>query len=358
MYSAVGSVGNMALRYDAFIARFPVWVESEPVQSWYQNTKCIHNGHMFLIPVERSIHSEALQRNDFSLYEEYITKTNQQDHSVEQFKILYDTFDTQKIGKIKVNLYDHTNWYWIQDGVHRLSCLKHKGLLKNGGVPIEYCEVDVFPDTIDKVKRLLQETTKHQHGNGWNNQRTPYGYHSFDIFSMHIQGQRNPKQRLEKIKKFYDFTDKVVMDLGCNTGGMLLHIPEIKQGIGLDFDAACIDAAKSIAEIFNFTADYQFIPQDLNNFQCETWCATRNIQPDIIFLLSIGSWVRNWKALYTSAWNTTKSAILLETNNDTEGMEQLQLFLDLGARITLVSAKSDDDCTGNLGRKTFLVEKQ
>jgi hypothetical protein len=347
----------MALRFDSFIARFPMWANSEKVKSWYQSKKCMNNGHMHLIPVEHSLHNEALQNNDFSLYEEYITKTNQHDHSVEQFRALYNTFDTKRINKIKVNLYGHTNWYWIQDGIHRLCCLKQKGLLKNGGVPINFCDVQVYSEVTDKIKNRLQNTTKTQHGNGWNNQRTPYGYHSFDIFDMHIEGQRNPKKRLEKVKRFYDFTDKVVMDLGCNTGGMLLHIPEIKQGIGIDFDAACIDAAKFIASIFNFTADYKFVTQDLNEFQCETWCATNNIQPDIIFLLSIGSWVRNWKALYTAAWNATKTAILLETNNDTEGKPQLELFTALGATITLVSDVSDDDCTGNVGRKTYLVEK-
>jgi hypothetical protein len=349
----------MSFKLDAFIARLYCEAKSESVQNFYAQKRHPTNGLFYLMPIQDTIHYKAAISQDYTLYQDYINTIPipQAEHSADIFKTLYDTFDINKMEKIKVNVYHHTDWFWVQDGIHRLCCLIVKGYIKDGRIPIQYCEVTFHPETIEQISTIVKATTVTQHGNGWNNGRGQYGYHTIQFANLNFQGQRKPLKRLEKIKKFYDFTDKIVLDLGCNTGGMLLHIPEIKHGVGLDFDAKCIDAAKYMARRFQFAASYTFHQQDLNEFDCVKWTVTNNIRPDIIFLLSIGSWVKNWKALYTNAWNTAP-ALLLETNNDTEGMEQLQLFLDLGARITLVSAKSDDDCTGNVGRKTFLVERQ
>ena len=47
-------------------------------------------------------------------------------------------------------------------------------------------------------------TTSYSHYNGWNN-RTTYGYHSFNISNIKILGQRQPWIRLNKMKEHYDF---------------------------------------------------------------------------------------------------------------------------------------------------------
>jgi hypothetical protein len=94
----------------------------------------------------------------------------------------------------------------------------------------------------------------------------------------------------------------------------------------------------------------------LNDCNITEFCKSINYKPDIVFLLSLGSWVKNWNELYTNVFNTCDT-ILLETNNDTEGAPQLELFRSLNTTITLVSDKSDDDCTGNTLRKTYLIQK-
>ena len=43
------------------------------------------------------------------------------------------------------------------------------------------------------------------------------------------------------------------------------------------------------------------------------------------------------------------------TKNDNEGKPQLELFKNLGCNIKLINEKSDDDTTGNIGRKTYII---
>ena len=77
-----------------------------------------------------------------------------------------------------------------------------------------------------------------------------------------------------------------------------------------------------------------------------------NTKADIIFILSIGSWVKSWKELYQKCLDTG-AIIILETNNDVEGKPQLDFFKD--CKVELIINNSKDDSTGNHGRKTYLI---
>ena len=343
----------MPISYDGFLIKHSCSLPEE-LASLIKSDFVISNGTYYLVPIEKSFHYKGASGN-LKLYGDYIKCVNDlKTHGETQFRKLIDEFRLEKFGKIKVNMYGHMPKFWVQDGNHRLALLKYKNLYPKG-IPFNLVDVDIYPDAQEILKNALRKTVNRTHYNGWNN-RLEFGYHSFDIYNIHIQGQRNPVQRFEKIKKFYDFTDKNVLDLGCNTGGMLFHISEIKKGIGLDFDDTCIDSCNIFKTWLNLSADYEFYKQDLNAFDCETFCKERKFNPDVIFLLSLGSWVKNWRKLYTDCFNTSKT-LILETNNDTEGAPQLELFKQLGAKITLISTISDDDCTGNHGRKTYLIER-
>lgn len=76
---------------------------------------------------------------------------------------------------------------------------------------------------------------------------------------------------------------------------------------------------------------------------------------DVIFLLSLGSWIKNWRELYTQSL-VYSDVIILETNNDIEGKPQLDFFKSLNCSITLLSDTSNDDTTGNYGRKTYILK--
>lgn len=198
-----------------------------------------------------------------------------------------------------------------------------------------------------EIEEQLKKTVGEQHYNGWNN-RTTYGYHSYDIGNIHIQGQRNPKMRLDEMRKHVDFKGKRVLDLGCNVGAMLHHLEEIKIGVGIDYDLNCIKVANNISDILK-QKNLSFITLD---FDKETFEITKSY--DIIFLLSIGSWVKSWKEIYQKSLDTG-AILILETNNDIEGKPQLEFFREQGFEPKLIIDNSKDDCTGNHGRKTYLI---
>jgi hypothetical protein len=355
-------------------------IQNGPIFEHIRTKPFFANRKHFLLRIEDSLHYQALLSNDYSLYKQYTESTNQKEHTVEAFQQLFSEFDLKKCQRIRVFASRDTDFFWVQDGVHRLAILKYKQIFGDV-IPLELLHIDFCtpfvahteitdPEflkilklnkitnkniriAIEGIQEVLEKTVNKTHYNGWNN-RLQYGYHSFDIYNIRIQGQRKPIQRLHKIKKFYDFTNKQALDFGCNTGGMLLHLPELKKGVGIDYDENCINAATYIAKKVNFSTDYKFIRADLNAFDFEKELG--DYKPDILFLLSLGSWVKDWKNLYTKSWNLAQT-ILLETNNDEEGIPQLMHFKQLGARIQLVSESSDDDCTGNLGRKTYLIER-
>jgi len=207
----------------------------------------------------------------------------------------------------------------------------------------------------DQIKSELIKTTNTSNYNGWNN-RTRYGYHSYNINEVNILGQRNPKIRLDIFKKFITFSDKNVLDFGCNVGAMLHHLPEIKEGIGFDFDLNCINAANNISKIFGYE-NHKFFAHDFDKDTYDDLRKKINFKPDIIFLLSLGSWVKSWKELYDLCLEYDEICILLETNNDDEGIPQLEFFEQRGIIPTLILDNSLDDCMNNNKRKTYLIRK-
>lgn len=301
-----------------------------------------------------TIHYNSLSKNNYELYNKLIIKTKQNEHSEQLFKTLLNNFDINKMNKIDLVYDEKINKYIITDGVHRLSILLFKKIYTDK-IPIDYFNVIYPQSVITKITNLITLTTSVNHYNGWNNYRQNLnGYHSLNIFNIISTGQRTPITRIKKIINYYDFTDKTVLDLGCNIGGMLLHLPEIKRGIGIDFDENCINCANYITNILKFN-DLYFYKYDLNKFSLQDKMNEFNIKKiDITFILSIGSWATNWKKLYIDCINNSKN-ILLETNNDIEGKPQLELFSEYNCKIDIISENSFDDNTSNYGRKLYLI---
>lgn len=308
----------------------------------------------YFTAVEKSIHYHTIDKKDFTLYNEFVTSTKQLEHSQATFQSLIDNFDIEKLSKIKVRKFLNHPRLFVEDGCHRLAVIKHKGMF-SWGIPLKYFEFSYCPATVNEIGDMLKKTTQTSLSNGWNNARAPYGYHSFNISNIVFEGQRNPTQRLDKMRSFVDFTSKKVLDLGCNTGGMLFHLQEISHGYGVDLDSSCISAANFINDTLIHAPKYEFEVGDLNKFTVHDFCE-KHFTPDIIFLFSIGSWVSNWAQLYKDALQKAKT-IILETNNDAEGRAQLDLFLFSGANVRMIADKSDDDRTGNDKRKTYLITK-
>jgi SAM-dependent methyltransferase len=156
------------------------------------------------------------------------------------------------------------------------------------------------------------------------------------------------------MRQHYVFKDRYVMDIGCNSGGMLFHLLEIRKGRGVDFDRVAIKAANNIKNTMAIYDHLDFVPRDLDREQIDD--LFEGERPDVIFLLSLGSWIKSWRTVYTKALSVAET-IFLETNNNGEGLSQLVFFRDAGCKIVTVSEQSLDDCTGNHGRATYMITR-
>lgn len=176
-----------------------------------------------------------------------------------------------------------------------------------------------------------------------------YGYHTHYIDGKELGGQRNTKERLKIFKEYVDFTNKTVVDFGCCTGAMLFYLDDIKSGIGLDIDDKYITAANIIKNYLN-KDNLTF-----KVFNLEQTLDTLRIQADIAMCLSLGSWIKNWKELYKYCRDNT-GIMILETNNEQEGVKQIEYVKTLYSSVKMVCDKSLDDRTGNHRRQLWICQ--
>lgn len=211
-----------------------------------------------------------------------------------------------------------------------------------------------------KIVRKLNKTKDNNFYNGWFvNKTLEGGYHGFNTFNLDITGQRNNKLRIEKFSKFLDFKDKSIADFGCSTGGILFHIKDAKTYTGIDYDKSSINSAKFIKKLIRkqnkeLSDKYTFFVRDFDKINPNELDEILPEKIDISFLLSMGSWVKNWKQLYQYVVQKS-SIVILEINNVTEGKQQLNYFKELGLNVELIIDNSDDDITKNNGRKTYKI---
>jgi hypothetical protein len=168
------------------------------------------------------------------------------------------------------------------------------------------------------------------------------GYHSLTLGDKCFNGQRNPVARLKDVP--YDFTGKVVLDIGCNTGGMLHPLADkIAMGVGVDRNPGAINAA-NVIRCLNNRDNLHFYTFDLERESLQlldNYCLGRQV--DICFLLSICLWVKNCRQLvaYTAA---AADYLLFETNgNPRQQQEQKALIRQFFRQVEMVTPESGDD---------------
>lgn len=313
------------------------------------------------------IYKIAAGEISFLEYEKYLNVNPQSEHSVKKFQELIQAFSIEQLESNKILLEEKGGGFQIVDGVHRLALY----FLKSGKftIPLAYIRFIDNPTRSGKARDLkryekkilrgLRKTKGGRFSNGWSvTKDSNSGYHSYKIFGIDLIGQRNPQMRLEIIERQYTLDGKNVLDLGCNTGGMLFHIADPGKCVGIDFDSRCIGAANLIKKTIGkfdpeFSNRFHFQFGDLNSDFGKLSKMISEYKITTCFVLSIGSWVENWRGLYTFLTNT-KIDIVLETNNDSEGLPQLQLIRSQQYIVNEISNHSMDDSTGNYGRRTYL----
>ncbi len=180
------------------------------------------------------------------------------------------------------------------------------------------------------------------------------GYHSVELKGQHFRGQRDPAARLEKLG--LDFTGKTVLDVGCSNGGLLHRLaPVVALGVGVDYNAKCINAAN----VLKASGDYRNIHFYVFDLDREDISLLPNFMLghdiDICLFLNLSLWVKNWKAVFRFCSERSKVMVFEAHGSEEQQQEQLDYVSTIYSSVGLASYESDDDPT-YAKRRMYLCE--
>jgi SAM-dependent methyltransferase len=170
----------------------------------------------------------------------------------------------------------------------------------------------------------------------------PAGYHTIEVGGQVLAGQRKPQHRLALAP--FDFAGKRVLDIGSNQGGMLHALDgRLAWGVGLDFNPKLVNAATRIAAIRG-DASLRFYHFDLERDPLDLIeDLIPDAEVDVVFLLSVCMWIKNWQAVIDKAASLTKH-MLFETNGDEDVQDQQVAYLKtVFLDVRLLAGSSEDD---------------
>jgi len=191
----------------------------------------------------------------------------------------------------------------------------------------------------EKIKTLLQYTITS--GSEYNGRYHEHGYHTLTIDDEVLNGQRNPSMRLSPLA--YDFTNKNVLDIGSNQGGMLFEIADkISYGMGIDFDKRLVNVANRISKHNEFNIDFYNFDLATEDFNLIN-DLSRVDKFDTVFLLAVCMWIPSWKELIK--WvHSNSNHCLFETNGKPHQQEEQITFLKQTYKtVEMLAEQSDDD---------------
>lgn len=194
-------------------------------------------------------------------------------------------------------------------------------------------------DAMQRILHVVNYTKVSQ--SGYHAPEYEAAYHTLELDGTTYEGQRDVAKRLTKID--FDFKDKVVLDIGCNIGGMLHFLAkDIRKGIGIDYDSRCINAANIIKD-YNQEHNLSFYRFDLDKEKYDLikdFCLSETV--DICFMFSLAAWVKKWK-ITIAFLSTISKTLLFETHGTPEGQkEQVE---ELGKNYSIVEKVISEDQT-------------
>lgn len=168
------------------------------------------------------------------------------------------------------------------------------------------------------------------------------GYHSIKIDDNYYIGQRDCIQRIDILKKEYDFKNKNILDIGCCIGGMVFPLAdEINTGCGIDFNYRNINAGNIIKQ-YKKINNLSFYVFDLDK---EDLNMINDFIPkiDVVFLFAVCAHIKNWKDLIDFISKNTK-VLFIETNGAKgDQLKQVQYCKQKFNFMKVIYKKSMDD---------------
>jgi SAM-dependent methyltransferase len=211
----------------------------------------------------------------------------------------------------------------------------------------------MIPKEVDKILRVsnyAKDPTKSYGGSKFYS-----GYHDLNLRGVLYKGQRSNSVRLSKVN--FDFKNKVVLDIGCNVGGVLHELaPLIQYGVGIDNDSKYVNTANLIRD-YNHTNNINFYVFDLdkqNLSSIQDFVLLDKV--DVCFFLSMAKWVKKWVEVVKFC-SSICDTILFETNGSDQERQE-QIVRKIYSNVSLVYDKSMDDVSQHkrrllLGRNSY-----
>lgn len=114
-------------------------------------------------------------------------------------------------------------------------------------------------------------------------------YYSLTINGHHFPGERSWALRWEPISERVNFTDKRVVEMGCNLGlfSTFARLSGADYCLGLDHDDRILEGARLVSEAFGVKNDYEVVDFDEDN----EW-EKRYGGFDIVIALSVLNWIK------------------------------------------------------------------
>lgn len=170
----------------------------------------------------------------------------------------------------------------------------------------------------------------------------PAGYHSINLGGETLRGQRDPKIRLNL--SGLDLSGKTVLDVGCNQGGMLFAVNDsLRWGIGLDYDPRMVNVANRIS-VANGLKNLRFYVFDLEK---DPLPLMNDLVPepsvDVIFFLSVCTWIRNWKDVLSHLGEMSKTMLFESNGSEEEQASQLAHLEQTYKSVVRLADASEDD---------------
>ena len=178
------------------------------------------------------------------------------------------------------------------------------------------------------------------------------GYHSFKIDDYEFKGQRNPKQRFKDLP--FSLIGMSVLDIGSNQGSMLYTFAdEIKYGVGIDYDSRMINVANKIRSYKNINnIDYYVFNLETENLEYINDFLPDN-QVDVVFLLSICMWIKNWKEVIDFSAKVSPKMIFESNGNPQQQEEQIDYLKKTYKNVDIINETSEDDSSQKLRKLIY-----
>lgn len=207
----------------------------------------------------------------------------------------------------------------------------------------EASQADIVEKGMQQIVNLLNYSKTS--GASFAAMKYPAGYHTIRIGGSTLQGQRDPLERLNRLK--INFSGLRVIDIGCNQGGMLFALHDkIKWGVGVDFDYRLVNCCSRIAQHTGMSSRLDFYCFDIDKDPHEMLLdmlpePTGNI--DAVFLLAVCMWVEKWKEIIDHCAEIAPTMVFESNGDDEFQKRQIEHVMSRYEQVEMI----DDPSNGN-----------